>query len=157
MSRRFTLPLMLILAGFTVMGCTASEPKPQRVLSVEDLPIIWQQGGTNSRLRRPIRLLARDAETLADIPLAEVPVDWNEHMVLVHGLGPTPTAQNAVTIVRVWREGSVIKVQERQIHPGPDAVATGAPGSPWTIAIIPRSDWNVEGYSTSLPAKAFLR
>lgn len=113
--------------------------------------ILWQQSGTYSRINRRVRLLVRDPATLAQLPLTEVPVDFDQQMVLVAGLGPTPTSERGIRIVRVWREGSRIRVQERVIHPGDDQASGLAPASPWTVAIIPRSDLNVQGYESRVP------
>ena len=119
--------------------------------AAEDIPILWQSSGTHSRLVRRVRILARDQATLAQVPLAEVPVDFETQMVLIAGLGPTPSSEQGIRIVRVWREGSRIRVQERPIHPGADQVPGLQPASPWTVVVIPKSDLNVEGYTTQVP------
>jgi hypothetical protein len=112
---------------------------------------LWQKSGTHSRLIRRVSILARDRATLAQVPLAEVPVDFETQMVLIAGLGPTPSSEQGIRIVRVWRQGSRIRVQERLIHPGADRVPGLQPASPWTVVVIPKSDLNVEGYATRVP------
>lgn len=119
--------------------------------SPEDIPILSQSSGTFSPIGRKVRILARDAATLAQLPLAEIPVDFQTQMVLIAGLGPTPSSQQGIRIVRVWREGARIKVQERAIHPGAEQASGLEPASPWTAVVIPRSDLNVEGYVTRVP------
>jgi hypothetical protein len=99
-----------------------------------------------------VHIVARDEPTLAQIPLAEVPVDFNTQMVLVAGLGPTPSDDMGIRIARVWEDNGRIKVQERQIHPGPDQKSGLNPASPWTLVVVPRSDLNVEGYTNRVPA-----
>ncbi len=121
--------------------------------AAEDIPILWQRSGTYSRISRPVRILARDPATLAQLPLTEVQVSFDTQMVLIAGLGPTPTSEQGIRIVRVWREGSKIRVQERPLDPGGARSPGLQPASPWTIVVIPRSDLNVEGYSTQVPRK----
>jgi hypothetical protein len=119
--------------------------------AAEDIPILWQKSGTYSRISKRIRILAREPATLAQLPLTDVPVNFDTQMVLIAGLGPMPTSQEGLRIVRVWRQGQRIRVQERQIHPGSEERAVIEPASPWTVAIIPKSDLNVEGYETRVP------
>jgi hypothetical protein len=88
---------------------------------------------------------------LAKLPIAEVPVDFKTQMVLIVGLGPSPTNELGVRIARVWHEGSRIRVQERRIHPGTLRSPAIEPASPWTIVVVPMSDLNVEGYVTRVP------
>jgi hypothetical protein len=98
-----------------------------------------------------VRILVRGPGTLSQLPLAEIPVDFKTQMVLIAGLGPTPSSEQGIRIVRVWREGSKIRVQERAIHPGAEQASGLQPASPWTAVVIPRSDLNVEGYVTHVP------
>ncbi len=121
---------------------------------MDELPIVWQKSGTYSQLARATHIVVRDRQTLARLPLTEVPVDFNTQMVLIVGLGPTPTAQAGVRISRIWRDASRIRVQEHRIHPGSDQPAGFEPASPWTIAVVPRSDLNVEGFMTRVPKGA---
>lgn len=142
---------MLLLA---MAGCSIADRQPATPEPVQDLPILWQKSGTYSRLMRTTRVLARDPGTLAQLPIAEVPVDWKTQMVLIVGLGPTPTNELGVRVARVWQQGSVIHVQERRIHPGAERSPSTTPGSPWTIAVIPRNDLNVEGFDVQVPRGA---
>ncbi len=142
--------LVFLLIGLS--GCSTSQPTDSREAGTqEDLPILWQESGTYSRITRRTHLVARDPIELAKLPITEVPVDFKTQMVLVVGLGPSPTNELAVRIARVWREGSRIRVQERRIHPGTMRSQGVEPASPWTIAVVPRSDLNVEGYVTQVP------
>jgi len=143
---------ILLVAG---TACTTHRPTATREADVaEDLPILWQKSGLYSRLNRRVRLVARDARTLAQIPIAEIPVDFRTQMVLIAGLGPTPNSELGIAIVRVWQEGTRIRVQERSLHPGVDRATGLEPASPWTIAIVPRSELNVDGYDTRVPRGA---
>lgn len=143
-------PALLALAG-----CAATPPDGASVQVQEDQPILWQKSGTYSRIARPARVLIRDAATLAQVPVAEIPVDFQTQMVLLSALGPTPTNDFGILIARVWQQGSRIRVQERQIHPGLTEKRGLEPASPWTMVVIPRSDLNVEGYPAVVP-KGFL-
>jgi hypothetical protein len=141
-----------LLTMAAVSGCRASGGAGTLDMSAaEDIPILWQKSGTYSRISRRTRILARDPATLAQLPLTDVPVNFDTQMVLIAGLGPMPTSQEGIRIVRVWQKGQRIHVQERQIHPGSEERAAIEPASPWTVAIIPKSDLNVDGYETRVP------
>jgi hypothetical protein len=122
----------------------ASEP-------VADVPILWQKTGSYSRLNREARICARNLATLAKVPLTEVPVDFRKEMVLIVGLGPIADDDVGVEIARVWRQGSQLKVQERRIYPDYSGAEGLERASPWAVAVIPRSDLNVEGFSARVP------
>ncbi len=141
------LVLAALLAGGA--GCAGGNTQTARdSTALEDLPMVWQKSGTYSRIGRPTHVVARDRQTLAQIPIAEVPVDFDTQMVLIVGLGPTPTSELGVRIARVWREGSRIRVQERRVHPGTERSPGFEPASPWTIVVVPKSDLNVDGFDT---------
>jgi hypothetical protein len=137
--------------GFAILLCGCSSTVSRPVQGPQDIPIEWHRSGAYSPLARPVRILARDRATLAQVPVTEVPVDFERQMVLILALGPTPSSDLGVQITRVWQEGLRLRVQEVQVHPGPDQRLGLNPGSPWTVAVIPRSDLNVQGYSTRVP------
>jgi len=128
-------------------GCTMVERRPLRFADGEDLPILWEKSGTYSRLTRPVQIVVRDRATLAQIPLAEVEVDFDTQMLLIAGLGPTMRSDLGIRIDRVWREGTRIRVRQIQVHPGLNGL-TGKMRlvSPWTMVSIPKCDLEVEGY-----------
>lgn len=133
-------------------GCEAtSSTRFAHTTDEEELPILWSDSGTYSRLTRNARIVARDWATLAQLPLTEVPVDFDTQMVLIVGLGPTAREASGVRITRVWRSGLVIRVQERQMHPGPGGTSAISVASPWTICVVPHSDLNVEGFESRVP------
>lgn len=141
---------VLWAAGCTTTGQAGTMPDDR---PSEELPILWEKTGAYSRLTRPVRLVVRDRASLARVPLTEVPVDFDSQMILIAGLGRTPSSDMGIRIARVWREGSRIRVQERRIHPGfDDGPPALDPASPWTVVVVPRSDLNVEGYSAYVPA-----
>jgi hypothetical protein len=144
--------LLTVLLG--AVGCqTTGVMDGADQLAAEEIPILWQESGTYSRLVRPVRILARDRATLAQVPLAEVPVDFDQQMVLIAGMGPTPHSGTGIRITRVWKEGRRIRVQERHIHPGLGEASGVEASSPWTIVVIPRSELNVQGYRPDVPAR----
>jgi hypothetical protein len=142
-----------LLAAVLLAGCAAGGPHPATApADTEDIPILLQKSGSYARIARVVHVVARDRETLARLPITDVPVDFDTQMVLIIGLGPTPTDDIGVRIARVWRQGSRIRVQEHRIHPGAERAVGAEPASPWTIAVIPKSDLNVEGFLTRVPA-----
>jgi len=158
LSSRWSSACAIALASWvlvTVSGCRASQSRTVLETSTaEDVPILWEKSGTYSRLTRRVRVVARDPATLAQLPLTEIPVDFDSQMVLIAGLGPTPGSDRGIRIVRVWKQGARIRVQERPIHPGLDPTPGLTPGSPWTVVVIPKSDLNVEGYASRVPKGA---
>lgn len=133
-------------------GCLSDRAGPGSTPAPgEDLPILWEASGTYSRIRHGARIVVRDSATLAQIPLTEVPVDFDSQMVLIAALGPTPNPRLGIRIKRVWREGSRIRVLERPIHPGSDDGSATRPASPWTMVVVPKTDLNVDGYSPRVP------
>lgn len=130
------------------ISCAATPPQPP---PRTDVPILWEQSGTYSTLGRAVRLLIRDRAGLAQVPLTDIPVDFETQMVLVAGLGPTLSNEMGIRITRVWEEGGRLRVQERQVHPGAQKTPGVTRASPWTVVIIPRSDLNVEGFTTRIP------
>ncbi len=116
-----------------------------------ELPILWETSGAFSRLSRPLRLVVQDEATLAQVPITEAQVDFRTHMLLIVGMGPVMRDDVGIRIVRVWREGSRIRVQEQQVYSEAMAPAGIQPASPWTMVAVPRCSLNVEGYSTRVP------
>lgn len=150
--RQLLIPLLG--AAVATFGCAANHDAPGRTSPViEEIPILWSTHGTYSRLQKPLRVVARDAGTLAQLPLTDVPVDFSKQMVLIAALGPTLDNEFGIQIVRVWQEDQTIHVQERHIHPGVDDENGLEPASPWTIAVVPKRDANVEGYLARVPSR----
>jgi len=143
-----------LLVGLLMLGCSAPQPPAKQPQSPppQELPILWQQVGSYGRLKVPVRLVARDAGTLAMLPLADVPVDFDKQMVLIAALGTVPGHGYAIRIARVWRQGNRILTDVR-VTPPPPAPRPGPLNltSPYHIVVVPRSDLNVEGFTTALP------
>lgn len=143
-----------LFVGLLMVGCSAPQPPANQPPSAppQELPILWQQAGSYGCLKVPVRLVARDPATLAQVPLADVPVDFDKQMVLIAALGIVPSDGYAIRITRVWRRGNRILTDVR-VSPPPPARRPGPPNltSPYHIVVVPRSDLNVEGFTTALP------
>jgi hypothetical protein len=141
---------LLVIAS----ACTApaGSQRETRQESVKELPILWETSGTWSHLTRPARIVIYDAATLAEVPVAQVPVDFSKQMVLLTALGPTIGQDMGVRIERVWQEGPEVHVLERRLHPGLEQSAVSNRSSPWTIVVVPRSEVPVKGYSSRVPS-----
>lgn len=141
---------VLSIALLAWCGCATTPPLTTQPAQAE-MPISWEQSGTHSHVARAARIIVRDRATLAQVPVGEVPVDFETQMVLVAALGPTPGSDVGIRITRVWEQDGRLRVQERQIHPGREQERGLSPASPWTAVVIPRSDLNVSGYSPVVP------
>jgi len=149
--RRALVSALLITSG---VGCAPREPLLENGAPRQEVPIIDQISGSYSRLARPVHVVIRDKATLARLPVTEIDVDFSRDMLLLAGLGPTYQSGSGIRIVRVWREGSLLHVEERQITGAPDEASRPRRQSPWTMVVIPRSDLNVEGYTARVPRGA---
>lgn len=92
-----------------------------------------------------MQLVVRDQATLAQVPLVDVPVDFPKEMLLIVTLGRVTSNQYAVNIDRVWREGHQLRVSSTVTTPPPGSPLVLA--SPYCIAVVPRCDLNVAGFS----------
>jgi len=98
-----------------------------------------------------MQVVVRDEAGLAQIPLQDVPVDFDEEMLLIATLGRVPSDQYSVRIERVWREGHRLRVSVVVRRPPPNAPLAVA--SPYCIAVVPRSDLNVEAFHPEPPQR----
>jgi len=147
MRRLAVTALLPLLAGCTELNDRAA-PLPA---DGDELPIVHQVAGTFSHEDRPMELVIRDQELLSQVPLVDVPVDFRSQMLLVVTLGRRLSDKYAVRINRVWREGPVVRVDYQIDAPPPGAPVTVA--SPFCIAVVPRCDLNVDGFSPTLPRR----
>ncbi len=135
-------------------GCGAGGPHPPAAQEPDEFPIAWQQQGTYSNIARPLRVVARDAATLAQLPIAEVPVDFRNQMVLIAATGPASSDQLGIRITRVWKDNGRIRAQVQTLHPGEAKHGGVARTSPYHIVVVPRSDLNIVGFSATVPRGA---
>lgn len=146
---------VLTLSALLVSGCHSVNPDNAIQKGPAEYPIQWQQEGTYSNINRAFRVVARDRATLAQLPIAEVPVDFDRQMVLVAALGPASTDQLAIRITRVWREKNRLHAQVQTLHPGEGKRGGLKRTSPYHIVVVPRSDLDVVGFSATVPRGAF--
>jgi hypothetical protein len=111
----------------------------------EELPILRQAHGAHCHEARAMQLVIRDAATLAKVPLTDVPVDFSREMLLVVTLGRVTSDEYSLSIERVWREGPHLRVSTTVCSPPPGVPTVMA--SPYCIAVVPRCDLNVAGFS----------
>ena len=116
-----------------------------------DFPILRSRNGAHSHENRAMQLVIREAATLARVPIVDIPVNFDHEMLLIVTLGRVMSDQYAVEIDRVWREKSKVRVSTRVTQPAAGAAPTIA--TPYCIAVVPRSDLNVEGFLATPPAR----
>ena len=98
-----------------------------------------------------MQLVVRDTETLAQVPLGDVPVNFAEEMLLVVTLGRVTSDEYSVNIDRVWREGARLRVDVNV--EAPESTGRVAMASPYCIAVVPRCDLNVADFSATVPKR----
>jgi hypothetical protein len=157
LKRAITLRRLPIMAFLGILACAIAgcrelneqvRPMPA---DGEELPILNQIHGAHSHESRALQLVIRSPAVLAQVPLTDVPVDFSQEMLLIVTLGRVPSDQYTVTIDRVWREGPHLRVSTTVTAPPPGAPLMMA--SPYCIAVVPRCDLNVAGFSAQPPAR----
>jgi hypothetical protein len=131
-------------------GC--HQPRPIGGVVVgegQELPILRRYGGPHSNEIQAMQVVVRDAATWARIPLAEIPVDFSDKMLLVVTMGRVMSDGYAVEVARVWREGSRLRVELAVSEPPPGSPVVMA--SPWSVTVVPRCEMNVVEFDTSPP------
>ena len=138
---------------FACAGCHDGSRRVQTIPVVEgqELPILQTLTGAHSHETRPMRLVIRDPAALAQVPLTDVPVDFASQMLLVVTLGSVTSDQYQVGINRVWREGNKLRV-EMQVKDPPEGSPV-AMAAPYCIAVVPRCELNVAGFSADPPGR----
>ena len=151
---------MVSALASAVCGCAWQEgpgaSSGQGDLIVEQMPILYQRGGTYCSMRSRARVVVRNKTQMALVPVADVPVDFGEQMVLFVTLGRVYSDRFAVRIERVWRQGRLIRVALTETYPAPGEAGPPQPCSPYYLVVVPRSDLNVEGFETEFPAESSL-
>jgi len=135
--------VLLTFGGCAGYAGSSGEP----VQDVEEFPILWEKAGSHCGLTQPARLVARTRADMAYCPIGDVPVDFENEMVLTVTMGRVMAEGYAIRIHRVWREGSYIKVDVRIHRPTASTQSTIQLATPYHVVIVPRSDLNVEGFT----------
>jgi hypothetical protein len=146
--------LSLPWLGLLLVGCETTPRNPAAADSPRDFPILWEQYETYSRIVRPLRIVVRDRKTLAQLPITEVPVDFEKQMLLVAALGRTGSSQVGIRITKVWQDRNRIRAQVNTLHPGNEKQGGLTQASPCHIVVVPRSDLNVAEFSSVVPPEA---
>ncbi len=153
---RIQLSALTFFVGTASLLAAAGCHEPRHQYGVmpqdgEELPILDLVTGTHSHETQGMQVVIRDAPTLAQVPIVDVPVDFASQMLLVVTLGRVTSDQYLVTIDRVWREGGRLRVKTTVQTPPPGAPVAMA--SPYCIAVVPRCDLNVAGFSPRPPTR----
>ena len=136
-----------LLAGLS--GC--SEPRPASWLPDDgaDVAILRQYAGPDCGEPAAMQVVIRTPEQWARVPWINDPVDFTHEMALAMTLGPVYSDQQSIRITRVWRAGRQLRVAVAM--PEPPAGAALARGSPFCIAIVPKCELPVAGFSAEPP------
>jgi hypothetical protein len=122
-----------------------------------DFPILWQAGGNDLMIQKGFNLVIRDQAGLSQIPIQEIDVDFTKQMVLIAALGPAKTPDIDIQIKRVWREKNQIRTEILILRPADAENDVLQRRSPYHIVVVPRSDLNIEDFTTSVPKGAMAR
>lgn len=146
------LRAMLLAAAALLGGCHELRDDLHVVpADGEELPILRQSHGAHCHETRAMQLVIRDTATLARVPLADVAVDFSREMLLVVTLGRVTSDQYSVNVDRVWRDGPRLRVATTVDSPPPGAKMVMA--SPYCIAVVPKCELNVAGFSPQPPTR----
>jgi hypothetical protein len=145
-TKRLTMMMMPIVLVAT--GCSWSGSAYDAYVEVEDFPVLWETAGSYCNRTIPLRLVARNRAEMALCPVGDVPVDFDEQMVLAVTTGRVMSDRYGIRIGRVYRQGSIIKVDVETFRPTPTTQLSVQAASPFHVIVIPRSDLNVEGFSS---------
>ncbi|MEK6643228.1 MAG: hypothetical protein AABZ08_04910 [Planctomycetota bacterium] len=151
-STRPQLCISVLVVGLLCLGCHeqrfGTRPAPAEG---EELPILEQYQGTHSHETRAMQLVVRDTQSLAQVPLIDMPVNFNDEMLLIVTLGQVTSDQHAVRIDRVWREAGRLRVSVQMQTPSTTPTVTMS--SPYCVAVVPRCDLNVADFLTTPPKR----
>ncbi len=139
---------MLPLAGCSLMDDPAPDTLPPDGVS---LPILRQWSKPHCHENRPLRLTIRNERDLTQIPLEDFDVNFNEEMLLIVTLGRTYSDQYRISFDALRREGGEL-VADVTIQDPP----AGAPltvSCPYGVAVVPRCDLPVRGFSNRPPPR----
>lgn len=151
-SRRLGTGLLLTVLLLQSAGCHDNgRGVRQHFADGEELPILRHVAAPHCHESQAMQIVVRDAAGLAQIPLQDVPVDFEREMLLIATLGRVPSDQYSVRIERVWREGPHLRVSVVVQRPPPGSPLVVA--SPYCIAVVPRCDLNVEAFAPEPPQR----
>ncbi len=140
----------LVMAALTgTPGCVehgpslfGSEPAPV----IEEYPILYQKAGKYCGAKQEMRLVVRDQAHMAFVPVGDVPVDFNNQMVLFVTTGQVYSESYDIQIDRVWRQDRLVRVGITKTYPQVGDMGYPHPCSPYHLVVVSKSDLNVEGF-----------
>lgn len=142
-----------LLAAVLTAGCVegrgiwqAKDPIPV----IQEFPIHYSKSGKYCGATQPLRLVVRDQGCMAFVPVGDVPVDFDTEMVLFVTLGQVYSDAYDIRIDRIWQHNHLIKVAITVPQPELGQMGAPQPCSPYYLAVVPRSDLNVEGFVTEV-------
>ena len=144
----FSLVLCMVVAAGCHQTRYSDAPMPAEG---EELPILYRVQGVHSHETRAMRVVVRDAATFAQIPIADVPVDFRTQMLLIATLGRVTSDLYSVDITRAWREKGQLRV-ETVLHAPPPGHPV-AMASPYCIVVVPKCDLNVADFDPQPPVR----
>lgn len=134
-------------------GCLSESPMSDRLPpDGAELPILRSWSRAHSHENRSMRLAIRNAADLSQIPLDEFDIDFSTEMALIVTLGRMPSDRYQVQISGVHRDRGRLIADVEVIQPPRNAPLVVA--SPYCVAIVPRCDLPVDGFSVRAPARS---
>jgi hypothetical protein len=122
------------------------EPAP----IIEEYPILYQKAGKYCGAKQEMRLVVRDQAHMAFVPVGDVPVDFNNQMVLFVTTGQVYSESYDIQIDRVWRQDRLVRVGITKTYPQAGEMSFPHPCSPYHLVVVPKTDLNVEGFVTEV-------
>jgi len=146
---------LALTAAVMTSGCVQQEGKNwlgsgDPFPEIREFAIKYTKEGKYCGAKTPLRLVVRDAAHMALVPVGDVPVNFETDMVLFVTLGQVYSDSYGIRIERVWQQGQVLKVGIAVAHPEPGEMGVPQPCSPYYLAVVPKSDLNVEGFVTEV-------
>lgn len=144
---------LVLLAMVMSAGCVegkglwqAKDPIPY----IQEFPVHYSKPGKYCGAKHPLRLVVRDQGHMAFVPVSDIPVDFDKEMVLFVTMGQVYSDAYDIRIDRIWQQNQIVKVGITVTHPEPGEMGAPQPCSPYYLAVVPKSDLNVEGFVTEI-------
>lgn len=153
-TRQFGLGTIGLMLAALAAGCSqqgggwlaGNDPIPQ----IHEFPIHYAKAGKYCGAKQPLRLVVRDQAHMAFVPVGDVPVDFDRQMVLFVTMGQVYSESYGVSIDRVWQHNNLVRVGVTETFPAAGEMSFPTPCSPYALAVVPKSDANVDGFVTEI-------
>lgn len=150
--RIFSVTTVAIIAtvfpGCSMMNDPAPDTLPPDGVA---LPILRQWTKPHCHENRPLRLTIRNERGLSQIPLEDFDVNFDEEMLLIVTLGRTYSDQYQIRFGELRRDGGELVPEVIVIEPPASSALTVA--CPYGVAVVPRCDLKVRGFSNRPPKR----